>query len=338
MAIRHRTALAILALAVAAPLGAEDSTPARDLSAELEAAKDRLTSQEEYLLRYKFASGETIRWKVVHLVTTDTKISGNSQTSKSRSVSTKCWQVGAVTEDGQISFKHSVDNVDMWQQVSDRPEVAYNSEKDSQPPPEYEQVAKTVGQTLAEVTIQSDGQIIQKDSHSPRVNLGMGDVVMLLPPKPVRIGSRWYEPGEIQVRQSDKTVQRIKTRKLYTLEKVQTGVATISVKTEVLTPVDDPRIEAQLVQQLTHGTIKFDLDAGRILSKQMDWDETVVGFSGAESSMKLLARLTEELLSAEASIAGSGPAEPRTAGRIHHFGADHRSSCTASRAGAATLS
>ena len=310
MAIRHRIALAVLALAVAAPLGAEDSTPRRDLSAELEAAEDRLTSQVEYLLRYKFAAGETMRWKVVHLVTTDTKISGNSQTSKSRSVSTKCWHVGRVTEDGQIAFKHSVENVDMWQQVSDRPEVAYNSQKDGQPPPEYEQVAKTVGQTLAEVTIQSDGQIIQKDSDSPRLNLGMGDVVMLLPPKPVRIGSHWYEPGEIQVRQADKTVQRIKTRKLYTLEKVQTGVATISLKTEVLTPVDDPRSRPNWCSSCR--TARSSSIWMRVGYSPNNWiGMRRLSDSAAPRVRWRLARLTEELLPAEASLAGRGPAEPK---------------------------
>ncbi|MEL7266192.1 MAG: hypothetical protein AAFP69_15465, partial [Planctomycetota bacterium] len=51
---------------------------------------------------------------------------------------------------------------------------------------------------------------------------------------------------------------------------------------------------SQLVQQLSNGTIKFDLDAGHVLSRQLDWDETVVGFQGANSMMEYQARLTEE--------------------------------------------
>jgi hypothetical protein len=76
--------------------------------------------------------------------------------------------------------------------------------------------------------------------------------------------------------------------------KVETGIATISVRTEILTPVTDPRVQSQLVQRMQHGEIKFDIDAGRIHSKQMDLDETVIGFSGQNSMMKYLARLTEE--------------------------------------------
>ncbi len=85
-------------------------------------------------------------------------------------------------------------------------------------------------------------------------------------------------------------------------------MATISVDTEVLTPVNDPKIQAQLVQQLTSGEIKFDVDAGRPLARRIDWDETVVGFNGADSMMKYLARFTEELLPVDATAStDAGP-------------------------------
>ena len=249
-----------------------------------------------YLLRYKFAKGEQVEWKVVHLGTTETKIQGNTQTSKSRSVSTKVWRVADVDAEGNFTFSHTVTNVNMWQQLSDRPEVRYNSETDTEIPAEYQQVAKTVGVPLATVTITPKGEIVDREGTKANEKFGVGGIVMLLPDKPVKADSRWYEPSELQTRLPDGRVKKIKIRKNYTLKKVQTGVATIAVKTEVLTPVNDARIESQLVQQLTDGTIKFDVDAGRVISKEMNWDETVVGFNGADSMMKYLARFTEELL------------------------------------------
>jgi hypothetical protein len=85
-------------------------------------------------------------------------------------------------------------------------------------------------------------------------------------------------------------------RTLYTLEKVKTGVATLSIKSEPLTPINDESVRAQVVQQLSNGAIRFDIDNGRMLSKQLDWDETVVGFQGANSLMEYRARLTESLV------------------------------------------
>jgi hypothetical protein len=196
----------------------------------------------------------------------------------------------------------------MWQKLSDRPEVSYNSQTDKEIPPEYEQVASTLNQPLATVTVAPDGQIVKREGNNPAFNLGLGDIIMLLPPKPVKIGGQWHEPSEIQARLSDGAMKRIKVRKMYTLEKVQTGVATINVRTEVLTPINDPKLESQIVQQLSNGSLRFDLDAGRLISKQMDWDETVVGFNGADSQLKYLARITEELVATTVQTSVKAPA------------------------------
>jgi hypothetical protein len=258
---------------------------------------------KQHLLRYQFTLGETVRWKVTHEATTETRIQGNSQSSKSRSVSTKVWHVDSIDDDGNISFTHSVESVNMWQELSDRPKVGYDSTKDTTVPREYEQVAKTVGVPLTSVTISSEGKLIDRKSSLGQPNFGLGDIVMLLPPKPVKAGSKWTEPAEIQIREANQQVKRIKIRKLYTLKKVQTGVATIEIKTEVLTPIHDASVKAQLVQQIADGTVRFDVDAGRVISRRMDWDESVIGFSGDDSLMEYLARFTEELLSDEARTA-----------------------------------
>ncbi len=50
------------------------------------------------------------------------------------------------------------------------------------------------------------------------------------------------------------------------------------------------------MQQLSKGEIKFDIDRGRLISKRLDWDDEVVGFRGAETALKYVARFTEELI------------------------------------------
>ncbi|MDP6061063.1 MAG: hypothetical protein QGH33_19310, partial [Pirellulaceae bacterium] len=124
---------------------------AKKLSAELEAAKKKLT-EVRVTLQYKFAKGETLHWKVEHLGATETTIQGNTQTSESRSVSTKVWQITGVDSKGNMTVTHSVANVDMWQKLSDRPEIRFNSKTDKTAPPEYENVAKTIGVPLTTLT------------------------------------------------------------------------------------------------------------------------------------------------------------------------------------------
>ena len=103
-------------------------------------------------------------------------------------------------------------------------------------------------------------------------------------------------PRDLDIQLEHGMSKRIKTRERYELESVKHGVATIDIETQILTPIDDPKIKVQLIQKTARGKIRFDIDAGRVLGQQLDLDERVLAFSGADSSMHYLTRYTEELL------------------------------------------
>lgn len=289
--MKRITFLLTLAAAFAVPFSAAADDKG-DVTAQLEAAKRKLSP--EYTLAYKFKPGEDVLTKVVHLVTLETTVQGVTQQASTRSVSTKRWQIERVDESGNITFVHSVPHVEMWQKVTGRDEVRFDSRKDAVPPQGYEQVAADVGRPLATITMDPYGRIIGRQNAQPQFNPGIGTLTIPLPAQPVKLGNKWSIPDEVRIRMDDGTVKKISTRQVYTLENVETGVATIKVETQVITPVDDPKVEAQLVQRMQKGTIKFDIDAGRLIRKQMDLDEQVIGFNGPNSNMQYLARFTEE--------------------------------------------
>ncbi|MDX1946495.1 MAG: DUF6263 family protein [Pirellulaceae bacterium] len=291
---------------------ADDAATKAKLAAELEKAKASVSPS--YKLAYKFAVGEEFRTKVVHLVTVETKIKGAEQTAKTRSVSHKVWKINKVEPNGNIVFEHRVEEVDMWQSVSGRPELRYNSTHDKQPPPGYEHVAESVGKTLATITMDPYGRVVARDNAQKQFNPGIGELTIPFPNQPVKPGNTWSIPEEVRVRLEDGTIKKVNTKQQYKLEKVEAGVATISVATTLLTPASDPKVMSQLVQRMQRGTIKFDLDAGRLIYKQMDLDESVVGFSGPESHMQYLARFTEEPVTAKAVQAPATTAQVEPAG------------------------
>jgi hypothetical protein len=260
----------------------------------LDKAKEKLAPT--YTLAYKFAPGDEVRTKVVHLVTVETKIKGATQTAKTRTVSTKLWRIRELNEQGEIVFEHVVEHVDMWNSVSGRAEIRFDSASGEKPPPGYETVASSVGKVLATVTMDQHGRVIARTNTQPTFNPGIGELSIPFPSTPVKIGTTWSIPDEIKMKLEDGTFKKVQTKQQYKLVNVELGVATISVETQVLTPVNDPKVQAELVQRLQHGTIKFDLDAGRLRHKQMDMDEEVFGFNGADSHMQYLARFTEEPL------------------------------------------
>jgi len=276
-------------------------TPCGARSPRAPDTSDTATTADAYLLRYKFTTGEVVRWRVTHKARTDTEIRGSSQTAESNSESTKVWTVKEVGENGEFTLVHSVSQVNMWQRVGDEPLIHYDSESDEEVPRVYQQTAKTVGVPLSTVTVSPPGAILAQSSTKP-IDLGLGSIVIPFPEKPIKIGDGWNVPRVVTVSlpiDGVRTYKKIKVRQRYTLRSVKAGIATIAVRTEVITPVRDARIESQLIQKMIKGSMRFDLQKGRLRSKTIDWDEHVLGFQGANSNMKYRATFSEQLLSAK---------------------------------------
>lgn len=263
----------------------------------------RADDAARYDLKYKFKPGESLRHEVVHKATVETTIKGTSQTAETRTTSIKVWRVDDVKDDGTVVFTHLIDSIDMWQKMQGRQEQRYNSRTDKSPPPGYEDVAKQVGVPLTKITMDARGEIIKREEKQNQPNTNPTQITIPLPAKPIPVGHQWNKSFTIPITANNGVVKKVDLRQLYTLEKVATGVATINVESQVLTPISDPALEAQLIQRMTEGTVKFDIDTGRVISQQTDLNRQVIGFNGPASSMRYLTRIEEKLL----------PATPQTA-------------------------
>ncbi|MBA2116042.1 hypothetical protein [Bremerella alba] len=261
-------------------------------------------------LEYKFAVGDVIRSKVVHLSTVETKIKGTTQTAQSRSISTKNWKVQDVNSQGDATFIHSVENIDMWQKVTDRPEQRYNSDKDDVPPAIYTEAAKSVGVPLAKLTVDQQGRLVDREQLGGTPS-SESQILPILPADAVAVGAAWYSPDDITVRAGNGAQKHIKTRQVFRLQSVSGSIATIATETQILTPIDDPMLKVELIQKLTRGTIKFDIEAGRVASQQLDLDETIIGFQGETSVMNYLGRMTEELIPEAPAKVAAVPMAPK---------------------------
>lgn len=278
--VRNSIIVAIAALATWAPIATLAAAP---------------PAGPLYDLKYKFAAGEKVRSEVVHRATIETSIQGTSQTAETRSKSIKVWTVTDARAD-RMTFVNSVESIDMWQRMQGHQEVKYNSLTDKQVPPGYESAAAAVGKPLAIITIDPRGNVLKREQRYPQPEMQSPQVVFPLPGEPVPVGHVWTAPLEVEVILTGGLPKKIRTQQKFTLEKVADGKATIQVDTQVLTPINDAAIEAQLIQRLSSGTIEFDLAKGRVTAQQLDLDRRVLGFSGPASVMHCLTRYTEKLL------------------------------------------
>lgn len=265
-----------------------------------------------YTLRYKFAPSETVRWKVVHKAKVATTVSGTSQTAETDSASIKVWRVVSVdAKTGAATFEHSVESVEMRQQLTGREEVRYNSLTDKEPPLGFEDAAKNVGVTLAVVTLDATGEVLSRENKTASSTATEGQITVPLPKDPVHIGDTWTAPYELPLADKNGRVVQVKTRQRFKLDDVTGDIATIGVETQILTPINDPGIEAQLVQRESNGKVRFDMVTGRVVGQQMDLDKKVHGFAGDASVLHYVMRFTESLLPAgraTATRATAGPA------------------------------
>jgi hypothetical protein len=266
---------------------------------------------EEFSFRYKLPAGMLIASEVTHLAKTDTKIDSTEQNSHSRTVTQKTWEV-IKAENGSMTFEYKIQDIDMSQRIGASQELRYSSKSGEEPSPQFKGAADSVGRVISTVTIDEQGMIIARSDETNPPNLGMGDITLPVPSKPIAVGATWEVPRELRIRREDGTLKQVRFRELFRFDKVSAGVATVTVRSEMLTPITEPKEEAQVLQQLSNGTIKFDIDAGRMISKELGWDKVVVGFSGAGSVMDYSARLEEQVVTAEQKPTGKQTAAKPT--------------------------
>lgn len=270
----------------------------------------------KYLLRYKFHAGEVLRWETRHSVKVRTTVAGSTQLAETDTASAKVWRVLDARDNGRAAFEHSVEFVRMLSRVTGREDVLYDSRTDSKPPPGYEDAAARVGIPLTRLLIDARGGVIERrDKFPDMVENALAQMTIPLPEEPVAAGDSWKVPSEIQIRLKDGSPRKVQLRQVYTLEKVETGVATIRYETQILTPSNHPEVQVALVQRKTAGHVRFDVEAGRMLAHEQQVEDRVVGFQTEASSMLYQSRFVEQLAEQPATARKPQPLGPQPAAR-----------------------
>ena len=251
---------------------------------------------QEYLLRYKFEADQALSWDVAHRTSVRTIVGGVSQEDESQTRSTKNWRVVEVNDDGNMLLEHTVSDISMTTETGGV-EQSYDSATDSveEIHPMFVPVAESVGQPLFIVTVTPRGEEVDRERIRASLESKYDRILIVFPEEAISVGSTWTHSFDKNVALPSGIVRSVRLRKQYVLESVRTGVAVFSVTTQVLTPIHDPELEAQLLQDLWQGEYRFDIDAGYVLEQQLDINESCINFRGEGSSIRYQIRATEEL-------------------------------------------
>jgi hypothetical protein len=299
--------VAILALSAArADTPAKSPTP-RPESPIAKKAPDA----EKYTLRYKFQPGETLRWTVIHRNRDQNTYGGSTPTTESVTRTTLCWRVIEVDPKGSGLFETSREDYETRAQLTGQKPIHYNSKTDKTPPRGLEEAVSRIGKPLTRVKMDACGGMIERKPLLPDPpGAEKARLAVPLPKHPVAVGESWSRRDTVFIPLSNGTTKSILTQQVFTLKSVKSGVAVIDVVNEILTPIYSAEIEHKLIPHYARGTVRFDIDAGRMLWLQMDTDHQVIGFRGPDTSVHHQERRTEEFVPAEAAVAAR-PEEPK---------------------------
>jgi hypothetical protein len=258
-------------------------------------------------LRYKLATGDVLRYEVKHRASVRSTIEETTQEAQTKTDSVKLWKVTDVLPNDDIEITNVVEHVHMVNQLPDREPTEYDSRQDGTPPAGFEDAARAIGVPLSVVRMTPVGKVLRRDVKVRQQNVEEdSQIVVRLPDQPVTAGETWDEPFDIKVTLENGNSKTLQTRRRHKLIGVKNGIATIEVTYQVLSPVD-PFVESQLVQRLMDGEVKFDIEAGRIVSQHMDIDKRILGFAGPTSSMHYIMRMEETLTKGKGTVAKSEP-------------------------------
>jgi hypothetical protein len=250
-----------------------------------------------HTLRYQFAPGETVYFTSRNDTIRRFVLNSGEVQTKDAVDALKHYKVLEVTPAGGAILELMIDLTNMTVDDGTSP-FEYDSAKDKNPPAAFEAVHGTVGRPWLRVTVNSRGETTNYQTPGglpvPESADYVSRVLPVLPEQPVAIGASWKEQFMVDV-----SVDQIngphgkplklpmKLQRVYTLKSVEVGIATLALRTEVLTPRRSLKQEAELIQRRFTGSITIDMTHGRLLGRDLAIDGSVVGYDGPMSVMSV---------------------------------------------------
>ncbi len=152
---------------------------------------DAAEPAKTYTLRYKFETGDVVRYQVDHRASIRSTMDKTTQQAQTRSESVKAWKVVDVMPDGEIEFHNVVESVKMTNRLPDRAEMVFDSREDKTPPPGFKDAARAVGVPLSAIRMTPWGKVIEREvKHRQPAADPTAPITVLLPEEAIAVGTR----------------------------------------------------------------------------------------------------------------------------------------------------
>jgi hypothetical protein len=276
---------------------------------------DDAARPDGYLLRYQFTKDEVQNYDVDHETTMITTRPELKETVTNEVQTRKSHRIVSVDSEGNAWMELVIEAAKMSAQFNEAEPLSYDSEKPEECPKAYQHVRDIIGKPLAQVQVSPRGELLSTrallgpnvldKAQALKDNGALSDeasrnFLIEFPEQPIRVGDTWTNTFKVNVRVSQRLKQPVTMQRSYELVDVADDLATIRLRTVLITPIRDGMILAQLIQMTPEGTIVFDVKNGRMVSRTLTIDKTEVGVIGGESAMHAKSKREERWIDPKA--------------------------------------
>lgn len=257
-----------------------------------------------WVLKYRFREGEVLRYQTSQQVTQQAVAPAGRKTDISKVQQRRTFTVTDVLENGHAKAAMQFDFVRMECQTDDNDPIVYESSMPAdQVPRQFRSVAKGLSGAAPEFNLQVSGTPLTEDGIEDVAESGGACFMIPLPDHAVKVGDYWSSKIAVKVRLAPGVLRKLNLQRSYRLKQVKDGIAEISFFTSVETPVKSPNVKALLLQATPKGKIRFDIEQGRVLERELSFDNYVLGAIGPNTMLSAQGRTTEVLLTDDDEVA-----------------------------------
>ena len=269
-------------------------------AAQTEPAPNAEQQTQQYLLRYKFKKGEQLRYQTTQKMTQEALGENQRKIDISTVLQKRRFRVTSVKANGDARATMQFEKVHMELLSGDADPIVFDSSMTLKEVPRlYQAAARKLRGVAPEFVLPTGGIALDKEGVEIVPEKGRACFMVLLPDKPVAVGDTWKSTLEVKVRlttEVDRTIRLLRTNRL---NQVEDGIAHITVSTSVISRVVSAQVKTQLLQATPQGKIEFDIENGRVLRRELNFDSSVLGAFGPGTMLTAKGQTVEELLPPE---------------------------------------
>ena len=262
---------------------------------------------ESYLLQYKFKDSDFLHYQIKAQSLMTTKRGELTQKAENTTKTSRHFRVVELTETGNAIVEIVIDKIKMEAGFDGKVTQTFDSADPTTHSKAFNHIEEIMGKTLGRMEVTPQGEIVKfvylhnqlkkasgvNDENEFKVDPSLS-FLLVLPTKPVQVGTTWTETIDHNIPVTPKLKKPHRFLRTYEVTQIKDGIVTIKYKTAAITVVRDPAIQVRTLQMTPEGTLTFDIEQGKLLTRTVKVDNFVINAIGPGSSMNVMAYKTEK--------------------------------------------